>query len=78
MVRCAIRILKPQEIQVHLCSTVSTFARGSTSLAHLVSLLVKVGSMIPSSSRHLDTVHHLPHQTAATKEGALYYLLMSC
>jgi len=78
VVRCAIRILKPQEIQDYLCSTVSTFARGSTSLAHLVLLLVKVGSMIPPSSRHLDTVHHPPPQTAATEEGALYCLLMSC
>ena len=53
-------------------------ARGSTLLTHLVSLLVKVGSMRPSPSRHLDTVHDLPPQTAATAEGAPHCLLVSC
>ena len=78
MVRCAIRILKPQFDQDNLYPTVSTFARGSTFLAHLVSLLVKVVSMSLSSSRHLDTVHHPPSHTHATEEGAPHRLLVSC
>jgi len=52
--------------------------RGSTFLTHLVSLLVKAGSTIPSLSRYLDTVQHPPPQTGATEEGAPHCLLVSC
>jgi len=79
VVRCAIPILKPQEeSQVHLCMfNCEYLTHGSTFLAHLVSLLVKVDSMIPSPSCYLDTIHHPPPQPAATEEGAPHYLLVS-
>ena len=53
-------------------------ACGSTLLAHTVSLLVKAGSMTPTPSCHLDSIHYPPPQTAATEEGAPHCLLVSC
>jgi len=52
-------------------------ARGITVLTHLVLLLVKVGSLRPSSSRYLDTIDR-PPQTDATEEGVPHFLLVSC
>ena len=53
-------------------------ARGSTFLAHPVSLLVKAGSMTPTPSCHLDSIHDPSPQTDATEEGAPHCLLVPC
>ena len=77
MGRCAIRILNPQDYPGSSMFNRKYLARGSTFLAHLVSFLVKAGSMTPSPICYLDTIHNPPHHTAATKEGEPHCLLVS-